>query len=373
MPRDPSDDLAQRLRALREDHWPDRPLTQSQLAKALSGDRSASSPLISAWESGSRIPPAGRIEAYASFFATRRSIDEGVPRVLRDEELTDEERAARQELLAELTALRGAALGSVTGPPPPVSLTHTPPPPPAVVSPSWTFPDGNTVTIVCAPLSLELQRRMPYADPQAPDYIELYQYADLDALVELHGHIRAVNPHVQVHFKLSSDLVGDDYTTHLVLLGGVDWNDLTAEVQEILDLPVQQVSRDPDNVENWDAWFEVVTGKDRREYRPRVEQVHERPVLREDVAYFYRGPNPFNAKRSLTICNGMYGRGVYGAVRALTDVRFRDRNEEYVAARFAGEGAFSILMRVRILNGKVMTPDWNRDITRLHEWPEEPE
>jgi hypothetical protein len=293
--------------------------------------------------------------------------------VLRDEELTDEERAARQELLAELTALRSAALRTVTGPAPSVSLAHSPPPPPAVISPSWTFPDGNTVTIVCAPLSLELQRRMPYADPQAPDYIELYQYADLDALVELHGHIRAVNPHVQVHFKLSSDLVGDDYTTHLVLLGGVDWNDLTAEVQDILDLPVQQVSRDPDNVENWDAWFEVATEKDRREYRPRVEQVHERPVLREDVAYFYRGPNPFNAKRSLTICNGMYGRGVYGAVRALTDVRFRDRNEEYVAARFAGESAFSILMRIRILNGKVMTPDWNRDITRLHEWPEEPE
>jgi hypothetical protein len=250
---------------------------------------------------------------------------------------------------------------------------NAPAPAPAIASPTWTFADLNTVTIVCAPLSEELQRRMPYADPNAPDYIDLHRYADLDALVELHGHIRAVNPHVQVHFKLSSDLVGDDYTTHLVLLGGVDWNDLLQEVQEVVDLPVQQVSKNADDVENWDAWFESTIGKDRREYRARVEEMQGRSVLREDVGYFYRGPNPFNTKRTMTICNGMYGRGVYGTVRALTDMRFRDRNEEYLAARFGDEQAFSILMRVRITNGKVMTPDWNRDVTRLHEWPDSEE
>jgi hypothetical protein len=231
-------------------------------------------------------------------------------------------------------------------------------------------PISNTVTIVCAPLSDELQRRMPYADPNAPDYIDLHRYADLDALVELHGHIRAVNPHVQVHFKLSTDLVGDDYTTHLVVLGGVDWNDLLQEVQDMIDLPVRQESRNTDELETGDAWYEIMTGPDRREHRARIEEIEGRSVLREDVAYFYRGPNPFNAKRTITVCNGIYGRGVYGAVRALTDIRFRDRNEEYVAARFGDEPAFSILMRVRITNGKVMTPDWNRDLARLHEWPE---
>jgi hypothetical protein len=292
------------------------------------------------------------------------------PRVLRDDELTDDEKLIRAQLLAELTALRLSALGAGSSP---VSLTHKPELEPAVVSPTWSFEDGNTVTIVCAPLSEELQRRMPYADVNAPDYIDLHRYADLDALVDLYGHIRAVNPKVQLHFKLSTDLVADDYTTHLVLLGGVDWNDLVAEVQDILDLPVQQVSKNPDNAEDWDAWFEIMTGKDRREYRARIEEIQGRSVLREDVAYFYRGPNPFNAKRSLTICNGNHGRGVYGAVRALTDIRFRDRNEEYLAARFKGEPAFSVLMRVRITNGKVMTPDWNRDITRLHEWPDSEE
>jgi hypothetical protein len=163
-----------------------------------------------------------RIEAYATFFATRRSIAGAEPRVLREDELTDDERAARERLLAELVALRPTAADAT---PPPTPANQAPPPTPAtVISPTWTFADGNTVTIVCAPLSEELQRRMPYADPQAPDYIELHRYADADALVELHGHLRAVNPQIQVHFKLSTDLVADDYTTHLVVLGGVDWN-----------------------------------------------------------------------------------------------------------------------------------------------------
>jgi hypothetical protein len=371
--RGPGEALARRLRALREEHWPGRSLTQTQLAKALSGDRSASSPLISAWENGSKIPPRGRIEAYASFFATPRSLGDGEPRLLPASELTEEERELRQRLLIELNDLRDAAAAGAPVVDPvllerPVAALRVVRP---IVSPTWTFDDKHTVTVVCAPLSEDLQRRMPYTDPQAPDYVELYRFADVDALVELHGHIRAVNPDVQVHFKLATELVQDDYTTHLVVLGGVDWNDLQAEIQEVLDPPVQQ--RSSVNLEDWDAWFEATVGGERREFRARVEQLHEREVLREDVALFYRAPNPFNAKRTLTICNGIYARGVYAAVRTLTDERFRDRNEEYVASRFGSSPAFGILMRARILQGKVLTPDWNRDFTRLYEWPEDAE
>jgi hypothetical protein len=369
--RSPGEVLARRLRALREEQWPGRSLTQTQLAKALSGDRSASSPLISAWENGSKIPPRSRIEAYATFFATPRSLSGGEPRPLSPDEMTDDERELRQRLLSELTELREAAAAGYAGNglslERPADAVRAVQP---VISPTWTFADRRTVTIVCAPLSEELQRRMPYADPNAPDYVELYRYADVDALVELHGHIRAVNPDVQVHFKLATELVVDDLTTHLVLLGGIDWNDVQADVQEILDLPVQQRSTSPDNPEEWDAWFEVTIGDERREVRARIEELQQRRVLREDVALFYRGPNPFNARRTLTICNGFYARGVYAAVRTLTDERFRDRNEEYVAGRFGDRSVFGILMRVRLLQGKVLTPDWNRDFTRLFEWPE---
>jgi hypothetical protein len=66
----------------------------------------------------------------------------------------------------------------------------------------------------------------------------------------------------------------------------------------------------------------------------------------------------------------MYGRGTYGAVRSLTDAKFRDRNEEYVRKTFPDSSAFSILMRVRINpNGDVVTPDWTLAEDRLHVRP----
>jgi hypothetical protein len=92
-------------------------------------------------------------------------------------------------------------------------------------------------------------------------------------------------------------------------------------------------------------------------------------VLDEDVAHFYRSRNPFNRKRTVTMCNGTHSRGVLGAVRALTDVRFRDRNNAYAQSRFAELETFSILSRVQVLlKGQVVTPDWTSPDYLLHEW-----
>ena len=68
--------------------------------------------------------------------------------------------------------------------------------------------------------------------------------------------------------------------------------------------------------------------------------------------------NPLNKKRTVTICHGMYGRGTYGAVCALTDANFRDRNAEHIRARFSGSDAYCILTRVPIIDGATLTPDW---------------
>jgi hypothetical protein len=95
----------------------------------------------------------------------------------------------------------------------------------------------------------------------------------------------------------------------------------------------------------------------------------DRRSLIEDVAHFFRAPNPLNEKRTITICNGMYQRGTLGAVRALTDVRFRDRNEAHLRERFAGQRTFSIVTRVEVILGAAVTPDWTSSDDLLHEWP----
>jgi transcriptional regulator with XRE-family HTH domain len=352
---DPRFTLARRLRSLREETWPGMKVTQAQLASALG----TSVPLISSWESlkDPRLPPVTRLEAHATFFATKRSVSKLPIHLPSLSHFTPQERARRDELLAELTGLRQAAISGKM-------------PTTASLASLWRFPPDENVTIVSSELpDYYLRQSAPHTDPDSPDHVEMYRYADLDALFELHGHIRAVNPTGRVTIRTASELTYDDYTTHLVLLGGVDWNAVTADILQRVELPIRQESRE----EGAEVGAFVTEQNERRAFHPKLREVEGKNVLVEDVAHFYRGPSPFNAKRTVTICNGQYQRGTFGAVRALTDPRFRDRNEEYARSRFYGEASFSLLFRVLVVNGKVVTPDWTQTDVRLHEHPAEAE
>jgi hypothetical protein len=370
--QDPRQVLASRLRALREEQWPGVKVNQAQLAQALGGDgrRSVSVPLISSWESQTnpRVPPAFRIQDIATFFATLRSFDGQVGRLLRLDEMDTQERADREKLLQELMDLRRGALGALgTSEPETTVMDDDPEITRSLRSGPYRIEPDNRITIVCAELPRDMLQQMPYIDPLDPDFIELYRYSDLDALLELFGHLRATNPTSRVGFQAADRLSSDDYTGHLVALGGVDWNVATSSVLGRLELPVRQVSE-------WSkeggTYFEVTEADGRKvAHRPWLGERGGREILREDVALFARAVNPFNRKRFVTVCNGMFGRGTYGAVRALTDERFRDRNARYLEERFGGSDAFCVLSRVSVVNGEALTPDWTAPDTVLFEWP----
>jgi transcriptional regulator with XRE-family HTH domain len=365
-PAETTDDvrLARRLRALRLQQWPGVKVTQQQIAEALGGDTSLSLSLISSWESTRRptLPPASRLSGYATFFATPRSIESSPARLLDERELTEEERALREGLYTELLSLRfpdePTDLDETTAiAPRPLTLAGSPD---TIGGGTWFFPDQMPIIIVPGSLPRRFRQQMPFTDPRDPDYVKSYMLADLDALLEIHGHIRAVNPAADVRITQPGEMAEDDFTSHLVLLGGVDFNPVNRDISRRLKLSVRQQMRPNDE----DAGF-FSTEDDQR-----FEPVLDDGTLLEDVAHFFRGRNPYNARRTVTLCNGMYGRGTYGAVRALTDAKFRDRNEDYVKQRFRDEPSFSLLMRVRINpNGAVLTPDWTQVDERLHEWP----
>lgn len=323
-----------------------------QLAAALG----VSPALISSWENVASlaVPPVYRLEAYATFFASERSVESTPYRVLEPGELTDDERAHRDELLDDLVGLSDPRSGEPSGARSPFdgTLLH--------------FPVGENITIVCSEMPVERLSRVPYSDPDQPDYVAAYRYADLDALLELFGHVRAANPSSSVRIRVATEMVPDEYANHLVLLGGVDWNPVTAELLDRIDVPVRQLDRADDSVS---GGFEVGYAEPRTLLSPVLQNVGSRAVLREDVAHFYRSVNPFNEKRTVTVCNGMYQWGTLGVVRALTDERFRDRNERYLRTRFARMDTVSMITRVRVVNGVVITPDWSRSDDRLHEWP----
>ncbi|GAA3294138.1 MULTISPECIES: helix-turn-helix domain-containing protein [Dactylosporangium] len=337
-------DLADRLRRLRvtADATGLAPakLSQGDLARAFG----VSTPLVSAWEKpvGATRPTDGHLDKYARLFATARSFAGDRPRPLELEDLTAEERDRYYEIKHEL------------------GLTEP-------ADPLW-FPDGIPVTIVCAEQPEKMRAAVEYADPLHPDHIELYSYADPDALFELHGYLGRVNPDTRVRYKLVTRLTSFDLDTHLVVLGGVDFNTLTRQLMDRLDLPVAQVGR-----EGLEAGAFAVTDADgtQRTLVPELKQEGGRLMLREDVAHLCRAPNPFSRRdTTVTIFNGMYGRGTLGIVRALTGADGRDANFRYLERRFGGSPRFSLVCRVPVVAGVVTVPDLSDDRIRLHEWPE---
>jgi hypothetical protein len=361
----PSVALARRLRELRLREF-GRTITQRQLATALSADQSASVALISSWESANdpTVPPEPRLKAYARFFATRDSVAREPFRLPELDDLTSAERHRYDELLDELVELRRFAVAVAD--PLPASPSAGPEPDGTPMSRLWNFPSWQDIVIVCALLPDKIRLNMPFANPKDPDHIELYSYSDLDSLIELHGHIRAAAPRNLVKIRTAAALQPDDLTSHLVLLGGVDWNALTGNIADAADLPVTQVGRPGEH----DVGGFRVDGRDEL-FSPVLHDSGGRQELVEDVAHFYRGASPYNKKRTVTIFNGMFSRGTLGAVRALTDAKFRDRNEGHVAGRLATWHTVSVVTRVRIFGGQVVTPDWTEADTCLHELPEE--
>jgi hypothetical protein len=343
--------LALRLRRLRREQWPDVSLTQHDVARALSGSRSLGPAAVSSWESltAPKVPPAERLMAYARFFATRRSIEDG-PRLLDKKELTDDEKRVCRELEAELIALRDAALGG--------ARSH----PDVTIRRTWNFSDSGPVTIVCAQLPAEETGSL--ADRADPNYSELLSFADLDAMVELHGHLRAENPAMDVFFKAATKVAPDDLSGHLILLGGIAWNDITRRLLGRIALPVTQVS-DP-AVESGEIFVVTESGK-RRKLLPGWAE-DDPTELVEDVGMLARVPNPINTSRTLTVCNGIHSRGVYGAVRALTDAQLRDQNERYLFDSFGVHTPFAVLFRVQVIQGQTMTPDFMASDTVLYTW-----
>lgn len=364
--------LARRLRKMREETWPGMKITQPQLAKALGDGNPLSAALISSWESPTRpvIPPLYRLDAYAALFATPRSCGADGLSLINLHDMTPEEQARREQLRQELHDLRNRALtaahtaGAADRENPAANtnleLVRLP-----LSSGPWFFPDGGEVTIVCAQWPPDKLSQIPYSDENDPDYIELLTYSELDSLMMSYGHLRAANPASQVEYFRSGLLPRENYSSHLVSLGGPDWNRVTASLFRRLSLPVRQVA---DWEEPGGQFFEVDSDAGAVQHRPVLEKIEERDVLLEDVALFAHTVNPFNRDRTATICSGMYGRGTYGVVRALTDPVFRERNTRYLESRIGDTPSYCLVVRVTVDNNKTMTPDLTDERMRLFEW-----
>jgi hypothetical protein len=332
--------LAERLRDLRE-RAPVR-LTQSDLGQVFDAGAAA----IATWENpaSGRLVPLPRLDAYARLFCTPRSF-EGNTHLLEDAELTAAERRSYAELRDELVGMRGVAAGRQGTP--------------AADQPRsmWHFPDGARITLVCSRLPKD--RRPPSADPASLNYLRWSDLADLDALIDIYGAIRAYNPTSQVVITAAQDLTQRDVASHLVLIGGLAWETVSTWFSRIFPIPVR--AGDPA-----DCGAIVVNDADGAERQFPYRLVDG--ILVEDVGFFARGKNPSAPRRTLTICGGITTRGVRGSARCFIEPEMRERNEEYLFPRFPDGSTYCIVMRVPVINLDPITPDLSVPENRLFEW-----
>jgi len=347
-PSIPARRLAERLRDLREREYGQ--FTQKQLARALGGQEPLSIATISQWEKpgSGRLPPPHRLAAYALLFCTSRSFASGAPRLLREGELTEQERERQAELYAELLALRERALETQTATSPESISGRS--------SSIWHYPDGKAVSIVCS----EAPAPPVCADPDHLNYSRYARLADLDALVEIFGELRSENPASMIRILAPEELVQDFALNHLVIVGGAAVYDVAPYFAA--DLPLPQAEEIPGT----DTYlFRCSVGDETCEFRSIRD---EAGALQQDVGVIARGPHPLVAGRSITVLSGITSRGVHGATLCFTDARVGDANEQYLKDRFGNTDAFCIAMLVPVRNNVALPPNLWREDVRLYEW-----
>lgn len=347
--------LPRRLRALRRG----RRLTQQAVASALKVGVSS----VSSWESTTSLkpPPPARLDEYAVLFAGA----EDPPRLVPDAELTSAQRAERDRLAAELERLRLDAVGESDE----ADELHP--------RSLWHFPDGGQVRVICGRVSAP----PGIAKASNHNYMQLSAYADLDALMELYGQLRAENPTSDIAYDLATRLEPDDLRSHLVLLGSGHMNPATPRAVGLLpELPVRQVA-DPEVADG--EVFELTADPTTRflptfvtndptsepANGPASTATGVTNEVTEDVGWFFRTFNPYNVDRTLTICSGVFTRGVYGAVRFLTDRVLRESNQQVLADHFGDLTTFGVLMRVSVNQHATATPDLRNPGSIRYTWP----
>jgi transcriptional regulator with XRE-family HTH domain len=330
--------LARRLRELREREF--GRLTQDELGRALGGDDGLSPATISMWENpaSGRLPPPHRLETYAQLFCTARSF-EGAAHLISARELTHGERERLAGLRQELLELREYAEPGQE-------------PVPERIRPVWQFSDGAPITIVCGLLPAD--GRPPQADPADLNYVRMARFADLDALVDIYGAVKALNPDSLVILTTAKEMTRVDALNHLVLIGNTELNLAGRWFARHLELPV---TVDESGVHRGDETYTYTV---------------DDGELIEDVGVFVHGPHPSAPHRRLIMCNGITTRGVRGAAQSFLNPTVRDRNAAWVAHRWPPDATYCVVLRVPVLNGEPLPQVLEDPATRLHDWPVSP-
>jgi hypothetical protein len=199
-----------------------------------------------------------------------------------------------------------------------------------------------------------------YALQSHLNYSRYARYADLDALIEVYGQVRADNPASLIRILPSEELTGDFALNHLIFIGGA----AVAAAYFGKDIPLPTV-RPTDETHI----FKCSVGEETREFASASSKLEDGvEALEEDVGLIARIRHPIISQRTVTMLSGITSRGVHGAALCLTDSHVKDANEQYLKNAFGTAGAFCVVMRVMVGNNTALPSNLLSDSVRLYEW-----
>lgn len=219
----------------------------------------------------------------------------------------------------------------------------------------WSGSVSTTrISVVCPELPPAYRPR--FARRSSPEFVDLARYGDLDTLVEVLSLLPKLFPTAEVRHQTAAKITSSDRAENLVVVGGPDFNRLTAELMRPRDFPFKYRLR----TRKW-ALVESSTG---REFPLEVTATGR---VTEDYGLFARFPNPFNRRNAVVMIGGLQTFGVLAAAQAFGPSTTGRANARKVTRRCVGTPRFAVIVPVTVSGSQLSAGQI--DTTAFHPYP----
>ena len=218
----------------------------------------------------------------------------------------------------------------------------------------WGFGEFDEASVVCSELDSAEERQ----HPEPWEFIYLSKYGDQDALIEALTTIHELYPNAHVGYMTGTELwenrENDVLAGNLVLVGGPDYNRMTAAFERYSPFRYSQAA-DDNNIS-------IRLKKGGQAFSPR--KTGSSPEEDVDYGFFVSRRNPHNSQKRLIMIGGCHTRGVYGAIRAFRYSRrekdpIAEANCRSVLRKLGAKTEFFALFEVRGYGTTIPTPKVN--------------
>lgn len=219
----------------------------------------------------------------------------------------------------------------------------------------WGIRNGDHVIVVCSELDNAIQRQQ--VEPR--EFIYSFKYGDVDAYFEVMVTLLRLFPRIKLRLFSAGEAenVRIDTMSHLVLIGGPDYNSITGRI--LKEGITRYDYKSPDTDEKPIIYPEEIVIHDTIKGTYFCELNDEK-----DYGYFERIKNPNNPRTNIILFGGCHTIGVTGAVKAFSMAesergetpRVVLRNAKTAAKKISSKESFSILFRVTRIGQTINTP-----------------